>query len=91
MKNDSWKIWNFTIHTNHDIEARRPVMVIIDKTKNECKIINFACPSDSRIEDREKGKMEGYKNLKRELKKIWDMPVKVIPVVVGALERHKRD
>ena len=39
----------------------------------------------------EKGKMEGYKDLKRELKKIWDMPVKVIPVVVGALERHKRD
>ena len=91
MKNDSWKIWNFTIHTKHDIEARRPVMVIIDKTKNECKIINFVCPFDSRIEDREKGKMEGYKNLKRELKKIWDMPVKVIPVVVGALERHKRD
>ena len=24
-------------------------------------------------------------NSKRELKKIWDMPVKVIPVVVGAL------
>ena len=35
--------------------------------------------------------MEGYKDLKRELKKIWDMPVKGIPVVVGALERHKRD
>ena len=29
--------------------------------------------------------MKGYNNLKRELKKIWDMPVKVIPAVVGAL------
>ena len=29
--------------------------------------------------------MKGYNDLKRELKKIWDMLVKVIPVVVGAL------
>ena len=30
--------------------------------------------------------MKGYNNLKkRELKKIWDMPLKVISVVVGAL------
>ena len=67
------------------IEARRPVMVIIDKSKYECKIIDFTCPSDSRIEGREKDKMKGYDDLKRELKKIWDMPMKVIPVVVGAL------
>ena len=42
-------------------------MVIIDKTKNECKIIDFACPFDSRIEEREKNKMKGYNDLKREL------------------------
>ena len=30
-------------------------------------------------------KGKGYNDLKRELKKIWDMPVKVIPVVVGEL------
>ena len=29
--------------------------------------------------------MKGYNNLKKELKKIWDKPVKVIAVVVGAL------
>ena len=86
MENDSWKIlWDFTIQTDHVIEARRPNMVIIDKTKNECKIIDFACPFDSRIEEKEKDKMKGYNDLKRELKKICDMPVKVIPVVVGAL------
>ena len=60
-------------------------MVIIDQTKNECKFIDFACPIDCRIEESEKYKMKGYNDLKRELKKIWDMPVKVTPVVVGAL------
>ena len=83
VENDSWKIWDVTIQTDHVIEARRPDVVIIDKTKNECKIIDPACPFDSRIEVREKHKMKGHNNLKRELKKIWDMPVRVITVVVG--------
>ena len=29
-------------------------MIIIDKTKNECKIIDFTCLFDSRFEEREK-------------------------------------
>ena len=86
VENNSWKIlWDFTIQTDHVIEARRPDMIIIDKTKNECKIIDFACPFDRRIEEREKDKMKGFNDLKRELTKIWDMPVKVIPIVVSAL------
>ena len=60
-------------------------MVIIDKTKNECKIIDFACPFDNRIEERQKDKMNGYNDLKRKLKKKWDVPVKVIPIVLVAL------
>ena len=55
VENDYWKIlWDFTIQTDHVFEARRPDMRIIDKTKNEWEIIDFACPFDSRIEEREK-------------------------------------
>ena len=86
VENDSWKtLWDFTIQTDHVIEARRLDMVIIDKTTNECKIIDFACPFDSRIEERQKDKMKGYNDMKREVKKIWDIPAKVIPVAEGAL------
>ena len=71
MENDSWKIlWDFTIETNHVTESRRPDIVIIDKTKIECKIIDFACPFDSRIEERKKDNMKDYNELKRELKKM---------------------
>ena len=38
-----------------------------------------------RIEEREKDKIKGYNDLKREMKKIWDLPLKVIPLVVSAL------
>ena len=83
VENDSWKILSDgTIQTDHVIEARRLDMVQIDKTNNECKIIDLACPFDRRIEEKEKDKIKGYNDLKRELKEIW---VKVIPVVVGAL------
>ena len=82
MENGSWKIlWDFTIQTVHVIEARKHDMVITAKTKNESKIIDLLCLFDSRIEERKKNKMKGYIDLKRELKKIWDMPMKVIPVV----------
>ena len=54
VENDSSKIfWDITIQTDYVIEARRPDMVIIDKTKSECKIIDFACPFDNRMEKRE--------------------------------------
>ena len=84
VEGDSWKILcDVTIQTDHVIEARRPNMVIIDKTNNECIIIRFAF--DSEIEERIRDKMKGYNDLKRELKKILDMSAKLIPVVVGAL------
>ena len=92
VENDSWEItWDATIQTDHVIEVRRPDMVIIDKTKNVCKIIDFACPFDSRIEEREADKMKAYNGLERELKKIWDLPVKVISVVLGALGTIQRN
>ena len=48
-------------------------MVAVDK-KRTCKIIDFAVSGDSRIKD-----------LRRELKKIWNVTVKIIPLVVGSL------
>ena len=57
-------------------------MVIVDKERS-CKIIDFAVHGDSRIE--EKDKIEKYQDLGRELQKIWNVKVKMIPLVVGSL------
>ena len=40
---------------------------------------------DSRIEEKEKDKIEKYQELGRELQKIWNVQVKIIPLVVGSL------
>ena len=78
-------MWDFSIQTDHVIEARRPDLVVVDKKRRTCKIIDFAVPGDSRIEEKEKEKIEKYQDLRRELQKIWNVRVKIIPLVVGSL------
>ena len=86
LENEDYKIlWDFSIQTDHVIEARRPDLVVVDKKERSCKIIDFAVPGDSRIQEKEKDKIEKYQDLGRELQKIWNVKVKIIPLVVGSL------
>ena len=85
LENEDYKIlWDFSIQTDHVIEAQRPDLVVVDKEKSS-KIIDFAVPGDSRIEEKEKDKIEKYQDLGRELQKIWNVKMKIMPLVVGAL------
>ena len=55
LENEDHKIlWDFSIQTDHVIEARRPDLVVVAKKERSCKIIDFAVPGDSRIEKKEK-------------------------------------
>ena len=78
-------MWDFSIQTDHVIEARRPDLVVVDKKERICKIIDFAVPGDSSIEEKEKDKIEKHQDLGRESQKIWNVKVKIIPSVVGSL------
>ena len=69
LENKDYKIlWDFSIQTDHIIEARRPNLVVVDKERS-CKIIDFAIPGVSRIEEKEQDKIEKYQDLGRELQK----------------------
>ena len=86
LENEDHKIlWDFSIQTDHVKEAQRPDLVAVDKKERSYKIIDFAVPGDSRIEEKEKDKIEKYQDLGRELQKIWNVKVKIIPLVVGSL------
>ena len=85
LENEDYKIlWDFSIQTDHVIEAQRPDLVVVDKERI-CKIIDFAVPGDSRIEETEKDKIRKYQDLERELQKIWNVKVKIIALVVDSL------
>ena len=78
-------MWDFSIQTDHVIEARRLDLAAVDKKRRTCKIIDFAVSGDSRIEEKEREKIEKYQDLRRELQKIWNVRLKIISLVVGSL------
>ena len=52
--------------------------------KRICKIVDFAALADHRIKLKECEKKDQYLDITRELKKLWNMKVPIIPIVMGA-------
>ena len=58
LVNDSHKLLrDFDIQTDHLISARRPDLIIINKKKRTCKIVDFAVPADHRMKLKESESM----------------------------------
>ena len=53
------------------------------KKKKTCKIVDFAVPADHKIKLKECEKRDKYLDLARELKKLWNMKVTIITIVIG--------
>ena len=53
--------------------------------KRNCKIVNFLVPADHRIKLKEWEKKDKYLDLAWELKKLWNMEVTIIPIVIGVV------
>ena len=54
------------------------------KKKRNCKFVDFAVPANDRIKLKECEKKDEYLHLARELKKLWNVLVTIIPIVIGA-------
>ena len=89
IANEDVKIlWDVNIQTDHLIEHRslRPDIVVVNKKDSTCDIIDVAVPGDKRVNLKEIEKIENYRKLCREMKKIWQLKeVRVIPIVIGSL------
>ena len=70
-------LWDFTIQTDREIEARRPDIVLLNRKKNECIVIDIAVPADANIAVKEIEKIQKYQDLKEKLhvygtsKRVW--------------------
>ena len=49
-----------------------------------CKSVDFAVLADHKIKLKEREKKDKYLDLARELEKLWNMKVTIIPIVIGA-------
>ena len=73
------------IQTDHLILATRPDLIIINR-KRTCRIVDFTVPADHEVKLKETEKNDKYLDLARELKKLWNMKMTIIPIVVGAFD-----
>ena len=87
IENDTHKLLlDFNIQTDHLISTRRPDFIIINNKKMRiCKIVDFGVRADHRINLKECEKKDKNLNLARELKKMRNMKVTIVPILIGAL------
>ena len=73
MEKDRVKIfWDFVIHINKVMEARKPDIVIVDKLNSQTVIIDIAVPGDFRAIEKEAEAIEKYEDLALELSRMWE-------------------
>ena len=78
-------LWDMSIQTDHVITAGRPDIVVKDKMMDHTWLIDVVVPGDGRIKEKEVEKIDKYQDLARELRKVWNTTVTVVPIVIGAL------
>ena len=81
-------LWDFNLQTDQLIPARRPELIIIKKKKKKksiSKTVDFAVLAYHRINLKESEKRDKYLDLARELEKLWNMKVMIVPIVIDAL------
>ena len=85
LENDSHKLlWDFNIQTDH-LDQKTGPHNNQQKKKRICKIVDFAVLAYHRINLKESEKKDKYLDFARELKKLWNMKVTIVPIVIGAL------
>ena len=86
LENETHKLLrDFEIKTDHPISARQPDLLIVNKRKRNCQVVEFAVPANHRANIKESEKRDKYHDLARELKKLSNMKVSVIPIMICAL------
>lgn len=78
-------LWDMPIHTDKEIRANRPDIVVKLKNERQCFLIDMSVPSDDNTSVKLMEKLSKYKDLEIEISKMWHMKTETLPVIIGAL------
>ena len=91
VENDTHKLLrDFEIQTDYQISSRRPDLIIINKKERTCRIENFAVPVDHEIKFKGWKKRDKYFEVARDLKKLWNIKVTIILILISALRTESK-
>ena len=82
---------DFEVQTDHLIMARRPDLVLLNKKKLNCRLVDFDILADHKVKIKESENISKYLDLAVELKNLWNMRVTVIPSVIDVLGMVPKD
>ena len=74
-------LWNQAVHTDREVTANRPDIIIKNKKEKICTLIDVAIPADRNVVQKEAEKKLKYKSLCIEM---WNLKCTIIPVIIGA-------
>ena len=83
---DCTVLWNQTVHTDREVTANRPDIIIKIKKEKTCKLIDVAIPADRNAVQREAEKQLKYKCLCTEIQRMWNLKCTIIPVIIETVE-----
>jgi len=78
-------LWNQQIQTDRTIPNNKPDIIIPDNEKGTCMLIDVAISGDRNVIKKEAEKILKYKDLTTEIRRMWNVKTKVIPVIIGRL------
>jgi len=77
-------LWNQAVHTDREVTANRPDIIIKNKKEKTCTLIDMAITADRNVVQKEAEKKLQYKSLCIEMKLMWNLKFTSMPVIIGA-------
>ena len=78
-------------HGSPNLDQKTKPYSYQQKRKKICKIVDFAVPADHRIKLKECEKLDKYLDLAREFKKLWNIKVTIVPIVIRTFAQKLKD
>ena len=77
-------LWNQAVHTDREVTANRPDIIIKHKKEKTCTLIYVAISADRNVVQKEAEKKLKYKSLWIEIQRMWNLKCTIVPVIIGA-------
>jgi hypothetical protein len=75
---------NKAVHTDREVTANRPDIIIKNTKVKTCTLIDVATPADRNVAQKEQEKKLKYKSLCIEIQRMCNLKCTIIPVIIGA-------
>ena len=74
-------LWNQAVHTDREVTANRPDIIIKNKKEKTWTLIDVAIPADRNAVQKEAEKKLKYKSLCIEIQRMWNLKCTIVPVL----------